>query len=56
MRKNDFVKARVNGELKQNVEGILSSLGLTMSEAINVYLSQIELIDIPPSLKEGDSC
>ncbi len=43
MRKNNFVKARVNGELKQNVEGILSSLGLTMSEAINVYLSQIEL-------------
>lgn len=43
MRKDNFVKARVNGELKHNVEGILSGLGLTMSDAINVYLCQIEL-------------
>ena len=43
MRKDNFVKARVSGELKQNVEGILSGLGLTMSDAINVYLRQIEL-------------
>jgi DNA-damage-inducible protein J len=43
MRKNDIVKARVNGDLKHNVESILSGLGLTISEAIVVYLYQIQL-------------
>jgi len=41
--RNTFVKARVNIALKQDVEEILGDLGLTMSDAINVLLSQIKL-------------
>ena len=41
--KNEVVRARVNGELKHDVEHILSDLGLTMSDAINALFSQIKL-------------
>jgi len=41
--KNEVVRARVNGELKKDVEHILSDLGLTMSDAINALFSQIKL-------------
>jgi DNA-damage-inducible protein J len=41
--KNTVVRARVNGALKDDVESILSSLGLTMSDAINAFLSQVKL-------------
>ena len=41
--KNAIVRARVNGALKHDVEGILSHLGLTVSDAINALLSQIKL-------------
>ncbi len=41
--KNEVVRARVNGNLKHDVEHILSDLGLTMSDAINALFSQIKL-------------
>ena len=41
--RNEVVRARVNGELKKDVEYILSGLGLTMSDAINALFSQIKL-------------
>ena len=36
--KNSMVRARVNDELKHEVEGILSGLGITMSDAINALV------------------
>ena len=41
--KNVVVRARVNSVLKNDVEVLLDGLGLTISEAINVYLAQIKL-------------
>lgn len=41
--KDVVVRARVNSALKHDVEILLNGLGLTMSEAISVYLSQIKL-------------
>ncbi len=41
--RDTFVKARVNLALKQEVEEILGDLGLNMSDAINLMLSQIKL-------------
>ena len=41
--KNTVVRARVNDGLKHDVEGILSHLGLTMSDVINALFSQIKL-------------
>ena len=46
------VRARVNSELKHNVEDVLKRLGLTMSEAISLYLAQIQLNEgIPFAVK-----
>lgn len=41
--RNTVVRARVNEHLKQDVEGILGGLGLTMSDAINALFCQIKL-------------
>ena len=41
--RDTVVRARVNSDLKDAVEEILCHLGLTMSEAINLCLSQIKL-------------
>jgi DNA-damage-inducible protein J len=41
--RNSLVRARVNDNLKHDVEGILSGLGLTMSDAINALFNQIRL-------------
>lgn len=43
MRKTAFVIARVKPELKKDTEKVLRSLGLSISEAINMLLSQIRL-------------
>jgi len=37
------INTRVSPELKQDVEKILSSLGLTTSQAITMYLQQIRM-------------
>mgnify|MGYP002637633341 CR=1 FL=1 len=41
--KTETVRARVNPELKHDVEGVLSQLGLSMSEAIVLFMSQVRL-------------
>ena len=41
--KSAMINTRVNPEVKVEVEQILSSLGLTTSQAINIYLEQIRL-------------
>ena len=41
--KTEIVRARVNPALKHEVECVLKHLGLSMSEAIVLYLSQIKL-------------
>ena len=43
---------RVNDDIKKEVVPILKDLGLSLSEAINIYLHQIKLINgIPFELK-----
>jgi len=41
--RDTVVRARVNGQLKHDVESVLSHLGLSMSDAINALFSQIKL-------------
>ena len=43
MPKNEFIRARVDENLKNNVDIIFSGLGLTMTEAITLFLKQCEL-------------
>lgn len=43
MSKTEFVRARIEPELKHNVEEILSELGLTTTQAITLFFKQLEL-------------
>lgn len=43
MNKTAVVRARIQPELKNDVEAILSPLGLTLSEAVSLFLHQIKL-------------
>ena len=43
MAKTEVVEARINPELKHNVEVLLSKLGLTTTEAITLFFQQMEL-------------
>jgi len=43
MPKTEFVRARIEPTLKQNVEEILSELGLTTTQAITLFFKQMEL-------------
>lgn len=43
MAKTEVVRARINPELKRNVEALLSKLGLTTTEAITLFFRQMEL-------------
>ena len=43
MNKTSMIHVRVNPEIKQEVEKILDNLGMTTTEAINIYLKQIIL-------------
>ncbi|HHS8465338.1 TPA: type II toxin-antitoxin system RelB/DinJ family antitoxin [Legionella pneumophila] len=42
--KTATVRARVEPELKLEVESVLNELGLSVSEAIELYLHQIKLV------------
>jgi len=42
MSKTDFVRARVEPELKREVQEILHGLGLSYTEAINIFLNQVK--------------
>jgi len=43
MVKAEFIRARVNEELKANTEVLFSRLGLTMTDAITLFLVQCQL-------------
>jgi DNA-damage-inducible protein J len=43
MAKSDYIRARVDHELKENAEGIFEMLGLSMSESITIFLKQCVL-------------
>lgn len=43
MAKETTVRARIDAELKEEAEEVLRQLGLTTSQAINIYFSQIAL-------------
>jgi DNA-damage-inducible protein J len=43
MTKETVVRARVEPELKHNAEHVLGRLGLSTSEAITLFLKQVEL-------------
>ena len=46
--KTDILHIRVEPEKKKRVEATLKSLGLTMTDAINIFLSQVALTDSIP--------
>ncbi|NOQ64998.1 MAG: type II toxin-antitoxin system RelB/DinJ family antitoxin [Methyloprofundus sp.] len=41
--KNEVVRARVDAELKHSSEQVLNSLGMSMTEAIRLFLTQVSL-------------
>jgi DNA-damage-inducible protein J len=43
MAKSTAISARINPELKQNVEQIFHELGLSASQAITLFYRQVEL-------------
>src|SRR2546425_10876729 len=43
MAKESLVRARVAAELKENAEKVLAQLGLSTSQAITLFLKQVEL-------------
>lgn len=44
MEKTATLNVRVNPEVKREAEEVLDQLGLSMSQAINMYLRQIKLV------------
>jgi len=43
MTKSAVISTRVDPELKRNVEAVLAPLGMTTTQAITLFLKQIEL-------------
>ena len=43
MNKTAIVRAKIEPQLKANVEGIFEQLGLTTTEAITLFYQQVEL-------------
>jgi DNA-damage-inducible protein J len=43
MRKTETIRARVAPRLKRDAEAVLKKIGLTPSEAINLFLTQVKL-------------
>ena len=41
--KNEVVRARIEPELKQSAEQVLNRLGMSMTEAIRLFLTQVSL-------------
>jgi DNA-damage-inducible protein J len=39
--KSEFIRARIEPDLKHNVEKILKKLGLTQTDAINIFYRQV---------------
>jgi len=50
--KNEIVRARVSHELKESAEEVLNNLGMSMTEAIRLFLTQVSLRqEFPVELK-----
>jgi len=43
MRKTETIRARVEPRLKRDAEAVLKKIGLTSSEAITLFLTQVRL-------------
>jgi len=43
MAKTAMIRARANEDVKAEAEAILNRLGLTLSEAVNLFLNQVRL-------------
>lgn len=43
MNKTSTVRARIEPKLKEEVEGLFHELGLSVTEAINIFYKQIQL-------------
>ena len=59
MSKTEFVRARIEPQLKSNVEEILSELGLTTTQAITLFFKQLELrkgLPFPIQLPNQETC
>ena len=41
--KDDVVRARINSQLKQNAEAVLSEIGMSLGEAIRLFLTELSL-------------
>jgi len=59
--KDTYVRARVDGALKQDTERIFDGLGLSTTEAIRLFLVQVRLnkglpfqIGLKPAINEND--
>jgi len=53
MAKNTTINLRVDGEIKEQAGEILSSLGLTLSEAFNLMLHQVRIVKgLPFEIKQ----
>jgi len=53
MAKNTTINLRVDSEIKEQAGAILSSLGLTLSEAFNLMLHQVRIVrGLPFEIKQ----
>jgi DNA-damage-inducible protein J len=43
MRKTETIRARIEPRLKRDAEAVLKKIGLTSSEAITLFLTQVKL-------------
>ena len=43
MMKSAIVRARISPDLKHDVENVLGKLGISMSEAISMFMAQVKL-------------
>ena len=41
--KTDVVRARIEPQVRENAEAVLSELGMSMSDAIRIFVNQISL-------------
>lgn len=53
---NDIVRARIAPEIKHSAEQVLASLGMTMSDAIRIFVNQVAIRQMfPIELKTPNS-
>ena len=50
MEKSTTLNLRINPEVKENAENVLSQLGVSMSNAVNMFLNQVILTESIPFL------